>query len=488
MNSSGKENKHKRLHVVGICGVATSALAIAFNKKGWNVSGSDKGFFPPVSTELEKHAINFYAGWHPEKMIGGGVPDLVIAGTASGTQNPETKYAEEHHLTIKSDAEVRGEYFAKKNSIVCAGTWGKTSSTALLSHILTEAKMDPSFVIGGLSQSTDAAHLGDSEWSVIEGDEYKSSPWDTRPKFAHLHASHLLLTAVSWDHADLYPTEESYFAVFKKLINEIPLNGLIVACSDQAGVIKTINAPAARVVTYGKKADYSYGDVTQTADGIQFTITREIEKRIGYEATVESYKIACPMLGTFQAENITGCFAMAKEIGVPVAVIINAIGTFQGLRRRLEKRLGGGIPIFDDIAHSPEKANAVLSNLRSIYPNKIVAIFEPNIGGRRRESAVKYDNAFAPADTIIIPRLTKLKIATKEDGTPAGIADQPMDGAELAATIAKTHSGTHYIEDDAALVTFITTSTKKDDCIVFLGSHGFRGMIEETIKKISSKN
>ncbi len=482
-------NTQKHLHVIGICGVATSALAIAFHKKGWKVSGSDKGFFPPVSTELEKHGINFYAGWHPEKMIAGGVPDLVIAATASGTQNPETKYAEEHGFVIKSDAEVRGEYFAKKNSVVCAGTWGKTSSTALLSHILMQADMDPSYVIGGLSQSTDAAHLGDSDWSVIEGDEYKSSPWDSRPKFAHLHTTHLLLTAISWDHADLYPTEESYFNVFKKLINEIPVNGLIVACSDQPGIMKTLDKPNARVVTYGMNADYSYTNVTQTTNGIEFTITHELKKTAGQESVFETYPIFCPMLGTFQAENITGCFVMAKEIGVPSEIIIRAIGSFQGLRRRLEKRLENNITVFDDIAHSPEKANAVLRNLRDIYEHKIVAIFEPNIGGRRREAAAKYDNAFIPATTVIIPRLTKLKIAapTGADATSTE-AEQPMDGAELAATISKTHPNARYVEDDKALVDLIVSSTKKDDCIVFLGSHGFRGMIEETIKEINKRN
>lgn len=478
----------KHLHIVGICGVATSALGIAFHKKGWRVTGSDKGFFPPVSTELEKHGVEFYAGWHPEKMIAGGMPDLVIAGTASGTQNPETKFAEENKLLIKSDAEVRGEYFAKKNSIVCAGTWGKTSSTALLSHILIDAGMDPSFVIGGLSLSTDAAHLGDSEWSVIEGDEYKSSPWDTRPKFAHLHTTHLLLTAVSWDHADLYPTEESYFDAFRKLIKEIPASdtaaaattsGLIVANKDNAKVTELV-APyqeEKRIIWYGKKdADYTYSDIGQTKNGLTFQINHAGKK----------YAISSPMIGTFQAENITGCFAMASEIGIAPEKIASAIASFKGLRRRLEKRSVSksesepdAITIFDDIAHSPEKANAVLQNLRRIYQNKIITIFEPNIGGRRSESAAKYDHAFAAANTVIIPRLTKLKVAENEAG-------QPMDGAELAQVISKTHADTHYVENDTALIDFIFTNAKKGDVVAFLGSHGFRGMIEETIQKITT--
>lgn len=459
--------KIPHIHITGICGVATSALAIAFHKKGWKVTGSDKGFFPPVSTALEEAGVSFYAGWHPEKMIENGVPDFVIIATGSGTQNPETQYAKDHNIPIKSDAEVRGEFFAKKNSIVCVGTWGKTSSTALLSHILREAKYDPSFVIGGLSLSTDAAYLGDSEWSVIEGDEYKSSPWDIRPKFIHAHPTHVLLSAVSWDHADIYPTEESYFKVFEDLVQSIPTTGTIVACADHAGVSKILNLAQAPVTSYGSAATahYRYHTIQQSTQGLTFTISHGNE----------TYNISSPMLGEFQIENITGCFAMAHSVGIPSEHIIAAIASFQGLKRRLEKRYEGNITVIDDIAHSPEKSAAILSTLRKIYPKKIVVIFEPNIGGRRHESQAKYDNAFKDADVVIIPRLTKLKIAADEK-------EAPFEGDQLAAVISKTHPNTHHIADDEKLVAFIQQYIldTPTSVIAFLGSHGFRGMIETT--------
>ncbi|MEK7095393.1 MAG: Mur ligase family protein [Patescibacteria group bacterium] len=450
------------LHVIGICGVATSAIAIAFKNKGWKVTGSDKGFYPPVSTELEKNGVEFYAGWHPEKI---GNPDVVIIGNASGSQNPETQYVKENNIRVLSDAEARGEYFAKKNSIVCTGTWGKTSSTALLSHIMMSTGMDPSFVIGGISLSTPGARLGGSEWSVIEGDEYKSSPWDPRPKFVHLHTTHLLLTAVSWDHADMYPTEESYFDEFKKLVVSIPPTGVIVANKDHLGVKKVIS----KAIFYGKEnADYTYHDVFQTKDGLSFTITNK-----GVD-----FKIESPMIGEFQAENITGCFAMACTIGLEPTKIVEAIKTFKGLKRRLEKRYGGQVVIFDDIAHSPEKASSVLKNLRTIYPGKIIAVFEPNIGGRQRESSHMYDNAFKDVDLVIIPRLTKLKISDQK----------PMEGDELAKKIRQTHPNVEYIEDDQKLVEFLKSQTRTGDVIVFLGSHGFRGMIEQTITSLRQQS
>ena len=461
------ETNQKHIHIIGICGVATSALAIAFHNKGWKVTGSDKGFFPPVSTELEKHGIAFYPGWHPENI---GKPDIAVIGTASGTNNPETAYVKQFLIPTYSFAEAIGKFFVKEHSIVCSGTWGKTSSSAMLSHILSEADMDPTYMFGGVSLSHEAsAKLTDTPWSVFEGDEYKSSPTDTTPKFFYYKPTHLLLSAVSWDHADLYPTSQSYFDTFKKLIAGIPATGLIVANKDNAGVQETI-AGASRVVLYGKEnAQYTYANITQSETGLSFTIRyNEVD-----------YAIRSQMIGAFQAENITGCFAMAHQIGIAPEKIVEAIASFKGLKRRLEKRFQGDVTIFDDIAHSPEKAKSILQNLRSIYTGKVTAIFEPNIGGREQASVALYDNAFAGADTVIIPRLTKLKIGDNE-------ISRPMEGNELAATIAKTHANTMYIESDEELVKTLVSSAKKGDVIAFLGSHGFRSMIEETVTSLST--
>lgn len=458
-----------RIHVIGICGVATSALAIAFHRKGIKVTGSDKGFFPPVSTELEKQGVPFYAGWHPEKMIENGKPDVVIVGTASGSHNPETTYAIENNIPMYSFAEAIGEFFAKEKSIICSGTWGKTSSSALLSHILKEAGFDPTYMFGGVSLSHESsAKLTDSSWSIFEGDEYKSSPTDPTAKFFYYKATHLYLTAVSWDHADLYPTEKSYFSAFEKLLSQMPADGFLVYCADQLGINKVLSFYKGKTIKYGragnpKKADYEYLPVVQTREGLIFNIVHDSKK----------FEIKSPLLGLFQAENITGCFAMAHSLGIDPEKIAKAISSFKGMRRRLEKRLDSDITVFDDIAHSPEKASVVLSTIKSIYDGKIFAIFEPNIGGRQRESAHKYDNAFRDADEIIIPRLTKLKVSDEKI--------IPMEGDELTEVISKTKENTKYIPEDADLVAYLKKNAKKGDVIVFLGSHGFRNMIEETI-------
>lgn len=467
----------KHIHFVGICGVGTSALAIAFHRAGIHVSGSDKGFFPPISTALEHAGVDFYAGWHPENIerniaTHGPIDFIVAGGIGTSSQNPELNFAKEHNIPIVSFAEAVGHYIVKKNSIVCVGTWGKTSSASLLAHILENAGVNPSYFAGGLSVGRDAGKVSDGDWSVVEGDEYKAAIWDERPKFAFYKPTHLLLTSVSWDHADLYPTEKSYLDTFNNLIESLPREGKIVYCMDNLIAHGLVHGKH-NAITYGKDAgaQYRYEGVKESKNGITFTL---------YHGG-KLYQISSPILGAFQAENITGCFAMAHSIGVKPEAIIEAIGSFKGMKRRLEKRFENtNVAVIDDIAHSPEKAKSALATLRAVYSGNIITVFEPNIGGRRPEAKSMYKNAFKDSDAVVIPRLSKLKAAADGSTTEA-----PLEGNQLAAVIEETHSHTHYFEDDTALVQHLLDETKEGGVIAFLGSHGFRGMIEDVIKQLS---
>lgn len=487
--NGAKDSNSHYIHVTGICGVGTSPIAIAFHKKGWKVTGSDKGFYPPVSTHLSEAGISYYPGWHPENIAAAGRPDFIMAGgVGTASSNPELIYANEEKIPVYAFAQVLQKYFIKKNSIVAVGTWGKTTSSSLLSYILLQAGMDPSYFTGGISLSHDTGALGDGDWSVVEGDEYQTAIWDKKPKFAYYDPTHLLLTSVSWDHADLYPTEQAYFDTFEQLVRGVlnKKDGQIVACIDDVGVQKTLKkieiekiGKIANLITYGAslEAGYRYHSVEVSTSGISFSIdhTEGTSKK--------TYRVSSPMLGRFNVENMAGCFAMAHSIGISPEQIMSAIAEFKGIKRRLEKRYDGntnknsGITVFDCHAPTPEKATSVLASLREVYTNKIIAIFEPNIGGRQRSSLHMYDNALKDADTVIIPRLTKLKVDNTDTSSAA------LEGPELAEAISKTHSNTIYIEDDEAVVSKAIDTAKSGDIIVFLGSHGFRGMIESACEK-----
>lgn len=465
----------KKIHFIGICGVAMSALAIAFHKKGYTVTGSDAGFYPPVSTNLLQNNISFYPGWHPEKMASNGNPDLVIVGNVAGSNNPEWIFVQENTIPYLSYPEAIAKYFVGENSIVCAGTYGKTTSTVLLSWILKNANKNPSYMFGGIAvNDLDSAALSESKlYSVLEGDEYKTSSWDPRPKFALYEPTHLLLTSVMWDHADIYPTEENYLQAFQNLVEGIPQSGLIVACSEGKNLESVLQNAHTPIIWYGKssKADYVYESVNQTEKGLVFNIKNG----------QKSYTIQTPIIGTYNVENMIGCFAMAKEIGIDPNTIIESFASFEGIKRRLEKRFTGKVAVIDDIAHSPVKAQSVLETLKSIYPGKLIAVFEPNTGNRKKEAIPQYDHAFASADTVLIPRLTKLKTDKNDD-------NKPLEGDELAMVIEKTHKDVQYIEEDKLLVEYLAKNSKQGDCIAFLGSHGFRGMIEETITSLRQQS
>lgn len=464
-----------------------SALALAMKKSGWKVTGSDVGIYPPISDYLKNNGVDYYTGWHPDRALrsfseGGTDGSIVVVGNVAGSTNPEWLYTQEHKLEYKSYPELIAKYFVKKNSIVCAGTYGKTTTAALLSWILTQAGLEPSYMFGGLSidESFGSASLGkphkgiprlvarllardDSgeSWSVLEGDEYKSARWDERPKFAHYSPTHLLLTAIEWDHADVYPTGESYFKAFERLVKSVLDDGLVVMNEKTYDIRhKTKNC-----VTYGKNnfVDYKYSDVKITKDGIEFDVTHNSSI-----LHLTSY-----VLGDYMAENITGAFAMACEIGIKPEVIIKAIAEFKGLKRRLEKRFGGDVTVFDDIAHSPAKAESALKSLRAVYSDRIIAVFEPNTGNRQAEAIPSYNNKFNAADLVIIPQLTHIKHDPKKS--------PPIEGEELTKIINKTHSNVKYIGDDEMLIEFLVKNSNAGDVIVFLGSHGFRGMIERLV-------
>lgn len=464
-------NKNKHIHFIGICGVAMSALAIALNKKGYQASGSDKGVYPPISTKLRKSDIQFYPGWHPNKMIKNGDPDLAVVGNVAGSNNPELKYIKEKNIDYQSYPEFIAENMIADNSLVCAGSYGKTSCTSLLAWTLNSSGHQPNYMFGGLAMN-DNFHHGNinqnSEWSIIEGDEYKSARWDGQPKFQYYNPTHLLLSSVKWDHADIFPTQEEYKKAFLDLIKQVPGNGKKVL-SQQAYKILKEDIPD-QIITYGKNKqnDYYYTDLHQNKSGISFEIKHQ----------GKSYSISSPMLGEYMAENITGCFAMATQIGIDPDQITSAVKSFQGLKRRLEQRLEGKVDVYDDIAHSPEKARATLKTISSIYTNKVIAVFEPNTGNRKNGAISQYEHALQDADEVIIPRLSKVKQKENDPNPPFG-------GEKLTKIISRTHNNVKHIKDDFELVDYLTTSSEPGGVIVFLGSHGFRKMIEMTVDALS---
>jgi len=459
----------KHIHFIGICGTAMAPLAKALQERGWRVTGSDKGIFPPMSDYLRENAIEFYVGFHPDRI---GNPECVVVGNYIGPSNPEYAAVRERGIPVRAYPEVLAEYLIKEESIVVAGTYGKTATSALLAWIWETAGRNPSYMSAGrLANFPDGVRITESAWSIVEGDEYPASRWKPVPKFDFYAPKYLLLTGVSWDHADVYLTPDDYLRAFERLVRAVPDEGMIVAAIERPHVRTLLEKADTAILHYNRKgeghADWSLEIAARSPHDTTLVFHSAAGEHIG--------PCRVPVLGDQNLDHYAGAVGLARYCGISADAIVHALETFQGVRRRMEVRgTVNGVAVVDDFAHSPVKASAGLRALRLHFPRaKIIAVFEPNVGSRVVAARPLYRNAFADADAVIIPRLSLSKQAEGEE--------ERMDGEALAQVLNEDGISVAYEPDDEALIAHITQIAQTGDVIVFFGSHGFRGMIEQTL-------
>ena len=456
----------KWVHLIGIVGVTMAPVAAEFKRLGWFVTGSDKGFFPPMSTYLIDKNIGVEVGFREEhltkkyyknrsgKRYDENIdehPNLIVLGNAIASKNPELLFAQKHKIQIKSFPEILEEYeILEGKSIVVVGTFAKTTTTALLVHIYQTAGKNISYMIGALTNEiADGVKFKEetTEWSITEGDEYVSSIFDQKSKFFHYHPDYLILTSAQLDHTDIFPTEESYINNFKELVESVPQDGLIIASKNGKNVEKVVENAKAKVIFY----EYD-------------------EKNFEFEEK---------LVGKHNRENIVAAATLARNLDISADAIKKAVSTFTGVKRRLEVKLDiKDTVVIDDFGSTPAKApSSVVAVKEEFKGSKIYVIFEPNAGNRTEESIPLYDNVFKGADEVIIPRLSHIK---------ARPGEKRVGGKELSEVIAKTHKKVIYFPSDEELTNYLVR-LKGKKVIVFMGSHGFRGMIEKTTSLLSQK-
>ncbi|MGB9637310.1 MAG: UDP-N-acetylmuramate--L-alanine ligase, partial [Microgenomates group bacterium] len=340
----------KRAYFIGIAGKAMAPLAKTFKDMGWEVSGSDqKKVYPPITTYLEENNIPYFRGYRPENLSF--VPDLVVVGRSAliiDPQNPEYLKAKNLGCPVLSYPEVLQKYLIKDNSIVVAGTYGKTTISAILAWILIKAGLNPSYMIGGIPLNMgDGVRITDSVWSVVEGDEPPALLESDLPKFMFYKPKYLILTAVRWDHPEIYKTEEDYLKSFEELVKLLPPNGMLVYNQDNVDE-KIFKGVKCRKVSYSlnnSQADYFVKEVLTGGEITDFTV----------QTPKETLWLKTSLLGRHNLENICGAVALAREIGIEEKNFLSAVQTFRGVKTRLEF-LGkfGGRYLYWDFAQHPE--------------------------------------------------------------------------------------------------------------------------------------
>ena len=405
-------------HLVGICGAGMSALAVLLKEAGFKVSGSDDESFEPVAGLLKRNKISFHKNYRPENIPRN--TKLVVIGKHSGlseSDNAETREAVRRKLIIKSLPQILAPLSAKTENLVVAGSFGKSTLSALLAWCLVHAKRDPSFFIGAIPLDLkNSSHLGHGKEFVLEGDEYPSSNWDKTSKFLHYQPSSVILISALHDHVNMFPTEKSYVATYKKLATKISAKGLLVYAKNAKNTKEIARYSRGRNRSYSvddKKSDWfvenlKYGKITS------FDLMRKGKKII---------KVKTKLLGRHNIENIVGAAALIlenKKMSPPV--FARAVEKFSGIKRRIElKNPKGKIPVYDGFGSSYEKTRAIFDALRLHFPEKrIVAVFEPHaFSWRNKKFLPWYKNVFRGAgEVIILPATSHGKKGPGEISTP----------------------------------------------------------------------
>ena len=393
-----KRESRLRYYFLGIAGTAMASLAALLKQKGHEVWGSDRELYPPMSEFLSRQKIEVQRGFSEQNLSR---PfDCAVIGNALSRGNVEVEAILNHHLPFVSLPElIHREFISEKESVVITGTHGKTTCTALLSWLIENAGRQPSFLIGGIAKNFDSSiQLKEGPSFIIEGDEYDSAFFDKTPKFLHYFPRRLLINNIEFDHADIYRNLEQIKDAFRKLIRTVPGNGLIVANADDEAVREVTAENYSRLQTFGleKPADWSANQIRW--DG------RFLKLAIYFRGDLQT-EVAFPFPGEFQAYNILGVVALARDLGLTWPQITAGLESFQGVARRLE--FWGkfqGAPVFDDFAHHPTAIKKTLSGLRSRFPQRrIIALFEPRTNTMMRNVFQEVlPEAFTDADVVLI--------------------------------------------------------------------------------------
>ena len=390
-----------RIHISGVCGTATASLAGLLKARGHDVTGSDQDVYPPMSDELARMGVTVSSPYAEANLPKDA--DLIVIGNALSRGNPEVEAVLDGKRRYTSQAALLADEFLRDRvSIVVAGTHGKTTTTAMLTHILRHAGFDPSFLIGGVSLDLGGSYgLGSGPHFVVEGDEYDTAFFDKRPKFVHYLPDIAIIGNVEFDHADIYPDLAAVQLAFTRLLSVVPRRGLLIAGIESPALVGILDRAKSRVATFAigqdTNASWQAHEISLSAEGAAFDVVAEGRRR---------GRVRMPASGQHNVRNALAATAAATEAGVPFEKIVGALAGFQGVKRRLELRgRVGGISVYDDFAHHPTAVRETIAALKSRLPlgDRVVVVFEPrSYTSRTRFFEYDFARAFATADEVVI--------------------------------------------------------------------------------------
>ncbi len=464
----------KHIYMIAICGTAMGSLAAMLKSQGYQVSGSDDHVYPPMSTFLESQGIKILSGFDPGHLEP--TPDLVIVGNAMSRGNPEVEAVLERKIPYTSVAAALKEFFIQgKHSIVISGTHGKTTTSSLIAWLLEYAGKDPSFLIGGIPKNFQQGFkIGQSDIFVVEGDEYDTAFFDKAAKFFHYLPETLVINNIEFDHADIYDNLQQIKLAFRRLINLVPRNGLLLANIEDANVMELSAFAFAPVQTFGLQQQAVW-----RAESIRFAEHHTMFDIIKDGRLFAS--VSVPLTGYHNIRNVLAATGAVHFYGVPAETIQRGLGLFQNILKRLEvKGVVNEITIYDDFAHHPTKVKATINGLRCRYPDrKIWAIYEPRTAtAKRKLMEDEYATAFDDADVTI---LAALHLPHKVK------AEERLSVPAVVEKIKQRHKTAYYLPTVPEIVDFVVQQARPGDQILVMSNGAFDNIHQLLIENLQRK-
>ena len=462
-----------KIHLIGICGTAMATLAAMLKRRGYDVQGSDQNVYPPMSDFLANERVTTFAGYEPVHITGD--IELVIVGNAISRGNVELEEVLDRKIRYCSLPEaIRDHFLWGSRSIVIAGTHGKTTTTSMAGWLLTHGGLDPSVLIGGIALNFgghgSSYRLGQGRDFVIEGDEYDSAFFDKTAKFLKYLPDIAVVNNVEFDHADIYADFDAVRLAFRRLVNLVPRNGLLLVGADSPAACELARLAVSRVQTFGtgEDVDWQAHDIEAVEANTRFRMRRG-------GAPFGTFEV--PMAGTHNVRNAAAAIAIANECGLSVERIADGLRNFAGVKRRLEViGIADDVTIYDDFAHHPTAVAETLAALRGSNAGaRIWAVFEPRSASScRRVFQADFARAFAAADEVLIAPLFRSTLPEPERlSIPQLVSDLKDSGTSARAADS--------IDD---IVRTIVREHRPGDVVVLMSNGGFGGIHQTLLRAL----
>jgi UDP-N-acetylmuramate: L-alanyl-gamma-D-glutamyl-meso-diaminopimelate ligase len=469
------------VHFVAIAGTGMGSLAGLMKARGFEVTGSDTGVYPPMSTALARWGIPVQEGFAAEHVLARR-PDLVVVGNAVRPDNPEARAALGAGLRVLSFPDALYEHAIRgRHSVVVAGTHGKTTTTSLVATLLYETGRDPSFLVGGIAANFDGSFReGAGDHFVVEGDEYDTVFFDKTPKFLHYHARTLLLTSVEFDHADIYRDLAHVKSAFRSLVEGLPADGTLVAALADPNVAEVAAAAPCRSLGYGAGEAAEAAGVAWLGRRLEATGEGTRFELVSPGGVRSSAFVAAH--GRINVENAVGALAALSALGVPLAEALAALPRFRGVKRRQELRGEvRGVTVLDDFAHHPTAVRETLAGLKAGYAGRpLVAVFEPRSNTSRRSVFQRdYAAAFDAADRIVVACVPAAPVYSA-----TGEVTELFSAEQLAADLRARGKDAVALEGVDAIVARLAESCRPGDVVVTLSNGSFGGIWEKLLARL----